>query len=59
MKKEVIIIDDGSNDNTKDVVSAYIENNPDKNIRLFIHDTNKGKGAAVRTGINTVQETSS
>ena len=51
IKKEVIIIDDGSCDNTKEVVGSYIKNNPDKNIKMIIHDSNKGKGAAVRTGI--------
>ena len=51
IKKEVIIIDDGSNDNTKNVVNFYIDNNPDKNIKFILHDVNKGKGAAVRTGI--------
>ncbi len=47
---EVIIVDDCSNDDSNKNVADYIVNKP--NVRLFKHDINKGKGAAVRTGMN-------
>lgn len=50
-QKEVIIVDDCSSDNTYDVVQKYLESNKDLNIKLIRHDFNKGKGAALRTGI--------
>ena len=54
INKEIIIVDDGSNDNTKTMVNDYIKKNTDKNIKLLVHDKNMGKGAAVRTGIKHV-----
>lgn len=45
--KEVIIIDDGSTDGTKEV----IEKINDKRIIKIYHEKNKGKGAAVIVGI--------
>ena len=47
LNKEIIIVDDGSTDHTKEILRK-IENNKIKVIR---HIRNKGKGAAVRTGI--------
>lgn len=49
MKKEIIIIDDGSTDKTKKVLSEFkIEN---LKLKIFKHNKNLGKGAAVRNGI--------
>ncbi|MGK0173729.1 MAG: glycosyltransferase involved in cell wall biosynthesis [Ulvibacter sp.] len=52
IKKEIIIIDDFSNDNSQKVIKNYIDSNHTLNIQFIQHDENKGKGAALRTGIN-------
>ncbi len=46
---EIIIIDDGSNDDTKDVVRSIIKNQ--ENVRLISYSENKGKGHAVLMGV--------
>ncbi len=51
ISKEVIIVNDCSTDATKEVIEAYIVENPELNIQFFNHDVNKGKGAALHTGI--------
>ncbi len=51
VKKEIIIINDCSTDETGQRVGKYIENNSDIEIKYFEHDINKGKGASLRTGI--------
>ncbi len=51
VKKEIIIINDCSTDETGQRVGKYIENNSDMEIKYFEHDINKGKGASLRTGI--------
>lgn len=48
-QSEIIIVDDYSSDNTTQVISKFIKDK--QAIKLLKHDTNKGKGAAVRTGI--------
>ena len=52
IEKELIIIDDCSTDQTADEVDKFIERNPALNIRFFQHKVNKGKGAALHTGIS-------
>jgi glycosyltransferase involved in cell wall biosynthesis len=52
ISKDIILINDGSSDNTNDVIVKYISENSFQNIRLISHETNKGKGAAIHTGIN-------
>ena len=47
---EIIIIDDFSTDNTKQVIDSIIAN--DNSVKAIIHDKNKGKGAALRSGFN-------
>lgn len=49
--KEIIIVNDCSNDNTEEAVLQYIENNSELNIQYLKHPENKGKGAALHTGI--------
>lgn len=51
IEKEIIIVDDCSTDNTKEEIQNYISQNKKLNIRYFEHTKNKGKGAALHTGI--------
>ncbi len=46
--KEIIIVDDGSSDGSRE----YLEKLDDKEISTIFHINNKGKGAALSTGIN-------
>jgi glycosyltransferase involved in cell wall biosynthesis len=50
--KEIIIVDDCSTDRSLDVINKFIhDNNTSSIILLSKHETNKGKGAAIHTGI--------
>ena len=51
IQKEVILVNDCSTDNTEDAILSYKEANPDLNIQYYKHEINKGKGAALHTGI--------
>jgi glycosyltransferase involved in cell wall biosynthesis len=51
MEKEIIIVNDCSTDQTAMSIRKYIETHPFMNIRYFEHEVNKGKGAALHTGI--------
>ena len=44
---EILILDDGSTDGTRDILK---ELDGTDNIRVVLHEKNQGKGAAVRTG---------
>ena len=48
LPKEIIIVDDGSTDGTRDRLATY-KSVP--NIQVIFHDHNQGKGAAIRTAI--------
>ena len=50
IEKELVIVDDCSRDDTQQVLQAYKEKSQ-MNIQLFRHEVNKGKGAALHTGI--------
>lgn len=52
IEKELIIVNDCSKDDTEDVILKYKADNPDLNIQYFKHEVNKGKGAALHTGIS-------
>jgi len=48
-RHEIIVVDDGSHDSTADVGARLAQTHP--GVRLVIHLSNRGYGAAVRTGI--------
>jgi glycosyltransferase involved in cell wall biosynthesis len=45
---EIVVVDDGSKDGTRDVLQPL---NGKKKVRVILHTKNQGKGAAVVTGI--------
>lgn len=44
-------MNDCSKDKTSEAITTYINNNPELNISYYEHEVNKGKGAALHTGI--------
>jgi glycosyltransferase involved in cell wall biosynthesis len=50
---EVVIVDDGSSDGTAEVAATLAEGY--RQVRLVMHLTNRGYGAAVRTGITSAR----
>jgi len=55
IQKEIVIVNDCSDDNTEQAILNYIENNKELNIQYYKHEVNKGKGAAIRTGIQSAK----
>jgi glycosyltransferase involved in cell wall biosynthesis len=51
IEKEVVVVNDASSDNTEEALFQYRESHPDLPINYLRHDVNRGKGAALRTGI--------
>ncbi|NQY74789.1 MAG: glycosyltransferase family 2 protein [Candidatus Margulisbacteria bacterium] len=50
-EKEIVIVDDFSKDGTRDILEQEIK---PKVSKILYHDKNKGKGAAIQTGITHV-----
>ena len=44
---EIVVIDDGSTDGTREILTSVDDS---ERLRVILHDENQGKGAAVRTG---------
>jgi glycosyltransferase involved in cell wall biosynthesis len=58
LDKEIIVVEDCSTDGTREVIAKLEEewgDDPRNELRLFFHDRNRGKGAAVRTGLREVR----
>ncbi len=52
LDKEIIIVDDASSDGTRDVLGEFKNR---EGITVLFHDTNQGKGAALRTAFQQVK----
>ena len=50
VEREIVIIDDGSDDGTRDVLTQL----RDSTVRVIAHGVNRGKGAAIRTALENV-----
>ncbi len=49
VKKEVIVVNDGSSDGTRTILEKVKKK--EKSVHILHHENNRGKGAAIRTGI--------
>lgn len=52
IQKELVIVNDCSTDGTRSVIDQLISRNPESTIIIHEHDKNRGKGAALHSGIN-------
>jgi glycosyltransferase involved in cell wall biosynthesis len=52
IEKELIIVNDASTDSTEEVILAYKSKHSELNIQYENHEKNRGKGAALHTGID-------
>ncbi len=50
IEKEIILVDDCSRDGTRE----YLQGLSEENIKVFFHEQNQGKGAALQTGFDYV-----
>lgn len=50
---EIVMVDDGSSDSSYKVMQTLAERYPDR-IKIFRHEKNSGKGAAIRTALGNV-----
>jgi len=52
LEKEIIIVDDGSTDGTREKLGEIQKTDP--SLKIILHERNRGKGAALRTGFQHV-----
>jgi len=51
LSHEVIFVDDGSQDRTREIIDRILAAAPDRSLRRIFHDRNRGRGRAVSTGM--------
>lgn len=54
IRKELIIVNDCSKDNSEEITLKFIADHPDIEIRYDKHNVNSGKGMAIRTALKQV-----
>ena len=52
IKKQIILVDDGSNDGTREIIKKKLKNKVNK---IIFHNRNKGKGAAIISSIKFIK----
>ena len=58
IRKEIVLVDDASTDGTYDLLANLSKSHPndaDNEIRVYYHEHNQGKGAALKTGFQQVR----
>ena len=50
LEKEIILVDDCSKDGTRERLQEIQQSEAQNNVKVFFHEKNQGKGAALRTG---------
>ena len=53
IQKEFVVVNDCSSDDTVSEVNRFAKDHPEVELNLVSHETNKGKGAALHTGIKS------
>jgi glycosyltransferase involved in cell wall biosynthesis len=51
INKEVLVVDDCSTDGTRVAIDAFLKTYSSDQVRILSHEVNRGKGAALHTGI--------
>lgn len=55
IEKELIVVNDSSKDDTEGQVKLFMSNYPNLSVNYQKHEVNKGKGAAIHTGISVAK----
>lgn len=51
IEKQIIVVDDGSSDNTATLAEAFLKQHPDQDMVFLRNEVNLGKGAAFKKGL--------
>jgi glycosyltransferase involved in cell wall biosynthesis len=54
---EIIFVDDLSRDRTREILSGIVASHPQGDLRLILHDVNRGRGATVTDGFRAARGT--
>ena len=53
LEREIVVVDDCSKDGTRDILQTFPQRFGGK-VKVFFHEVNQGKGAAIRTGLQNI-----